>query len=434
VRIAWFSPAAGESGVVEYSRRVLEVLQRVAEPVLFCAGTPEGFPGGIRAVDFTVDRDELGQLGRYDAVVYNLGNNYRYHGPIWDVARSHPGILVLHDRVLHHFFVQCFQDRRLGAVSYLDRVNRLYGPAADDVAGHMLDPQQWGMVTGEQLLQYSFIEEAVRVARGVVVHSRWHGKAVRRAWSGPLCELWLPAHDQQSSPAQLRREDGRAILLTLGHVEFNKHVDKVVQAFAHDLELSARARYLIAGAYHPDSPYVRELSEQVAGHSLAGTVNLIGYLSPAELVDHAAATDVFVNLRQPNFEGSSASLMYELAFGKPVVVYRSGSFAELPDDVVVKVTPGDELDLLLRLRELVDQEGRRAQIGAAARRFAERRSTQAYVGELLAFATEVGTWTPRAEIAEHIGQELAALGADRRLNGVERVAREAVTLFGLPRS
>src|SRR5437879_1083278 len=111
MRIAWFTPASGESGVVEYSRRVLAALRTVADPVLFSHGPAEHFAEGVETVDFGAEPDVLGQLGRYDAVFYNLGNHVHYHGAIWDVAKSHPGIVVLHDRGLHHFFLEYFAGR-----------------------------------------------------------------------------------------------------------------------------------------------------------------------------------------------------------------------------------------------------------------------------------------------------------------------------------
>jgi glycosyltransferase involved in cell wall biosynthesis len=433
MRLAWFTPASGESGIVEYSRRVLRALRPICEPVLFSDGPAEGFPEDVEAIDFAANPQALEQLNSFDAVFYNLGNNVQYHGAIWEVSNAHPGILVLHDRVLQHFFLGYYADRAQNPDAYRQRMSALYGVQGKLVAAQMLDRHRRPDLDTE-LLEYSFIEDAVRRAQGVVVHSAWHAEAVRATWGGPICTLWLPIHGSPPAQAPPSSDDSRVTVLTLGHVEFNKHADKVVGVFARDPDLAARARYLIAGVFHPDSPYVRELSEEISSHSLAGTVELLVYLSSTELDAQAAAADVFVNLRWPNYEGCSASLMYQLAFGVPVVVYRSGSFAELPDDAVVKVTPGDDAELHRRLRELVVNERRRRQVGAAGRRFAELRSPAAYARQVVDFAADVAAWGPGFGVANRVGQRLAELGADSRLEGVERVSREIVTLFGsLPR-
>lgn len=437
MRVAWFTPGAGSSGVVDYSRRVLAALQTVADPVLFTPGPAEGFPSALKVYDFVADPDSLETLEKYDAVFYNLGNHHRYHGAIWDVARSVPGIVVLHDRILHHFFLGYFADRLKNPAAYRERMIQLYGWQGARFADRMLarhdepDP--------EELLTYSFIEEALRVAKGVVVHSRWHADAVRAVWGGPVCTLWLPVQSRQGAKpastlgATAAAGDRRVALVTLGHVEFNKHPDKVVLALARDLELSARARYLIGGSYRPDSDYVRQLGRVITGNSLARTVRLLGYLSPGELDSLADSADVFINIRDPNFEGCSASLMYELPLGKPVVVYDSGSFSEVPDNAVVKVSPGDQPGLARVLWELVNNEPMRLEIGKAGQRFAERWSLPAYAGALADFAADVAAWAPRIKVADRVGRTLAELGIDPTLCGVERITQETVELFDYPR-
>lgn len=393
MRIAWFSPTAGESGIVEYSRRVLAALREVAEPVLFSRGPAEQFPAGVETVDYEADPGALTKLDRYDAVFYNLGNHPHHHGAIWQVSCTHPGIVILHDRIMHHFYYGHLVDDLHDPGAYRQRMTDLYGRRGAAFAERMLTIDPEARPTEREIGEFSFLEEAVRAARGVVVHSRWHAEAVRAAWDGPICTLWLPGYPAPAHAGPERRlkaADRRVMLLTLGHVEFNKHADKVVSVLARDAQLTAHAEYVIAGFAHPTSPYVQRLNAAIAGASLARTVSLIGYLSPSELDQWAAAADVFVNLRDPNFEGCSASLMYQLPFGRPVVVYATGSFSELPDDAVVKVTPDDERELANALRELVYSHQRRAEVGAAGRRFAEGRSVPLYVKELTAFAGQVG--------------------------------------------
>ena len=55
-----------------------------------------------------------------------------------------------------------------------------------------------------------------------------------------------------------------------------------------------------------------------------------------------AACDVCVNLRSPTMGETSGSVIRQLSLGKPVVVSDVGWFAELPDDVALKVPVDDE--------------------------------------------------------------------------------------------
>ncbi len=44
------------------------------------------------------------EINAADISVYHLGNHNAFHGPIWQVHRQHPGIVVLHDLNMQHFF------------------------------------------------------------------------------------------------------------------------------------------------------------------------------------------------------------------------------------------------------------------------------------------------------------------------------------------
>src|SRR5207237_8902790 len=54
-----------------------------------------------------------------------------------------------------------------------------------------------------------------------------------------------------------------------------------------------------------------------------------------------AACEVCVSLRSPNMGETSGSVIRALTLGKPLVVSDVGWFAELPDEVAVKVPAGE---------------------------------------------------------------------------------------------
>src|SRR6201999_4178565 len=65
MRLAWLSPAAGNSGIVEFSREVLPAVGRYAEPELWSHGPPDSTPPGIPVVDYASDPEALGRLASY---------------------------------------------------------------------------------------------------------------------------------------------------------------------------------------------------------------------------------------------------------------------------------------------------------------------------------------------------------------------------------
>ena len=448
MRVAWFTPVR-DGAIAQYSRGVLAAMVRLCEVRLFCDGPPDRFPAGVPVVDLAAQPEALSELHRFDAVFYNLGNDFRQHAWIFDVARLHPGIVVLHDLTLHRFFLDYYLRHLCRPDVYVTRMAEHYGigglTTAHRALGPWFDPEG-ARVDDDGLRRYPFTEEALRAANGAVVHSRWHGAVVRQRWGGPVCEAWLPA--QRSTAASTPAEtpggkigEKRITLMTLGPVEPRSHVADVIGLLAVDPDLAARTRYLIAGRLDPADPYVRELTAAIAESSLARSVRMLGQLRPVELDHCARAADLFINLHHPDDQGCSGSLMYQLTFGKPVIVYDSGSFAEVPNETVAKIAIGDRAGLQRTLRELVRSAARRQAIGTAAKRFADGHGPRDYARAILRFAKQdasprAADWLARdgsravvERIAIHVGETLASLGVEPSSPEVEAVIRETGNLL-----
>ena len=99
-----------------------------------------------------------------------------------------------------------------------------------------------------------------------------------------------------------------------------------------------------------------------------------------------AACDVLVNLRYPTMGETSGSVIRALSLGKPLLVSDVGWFAELPDDVVLKV-PVDELEVVTlgggaRVRGRARRRARRCRARLRRARARPRRVADAYVAAL----------------------------------------------------
>ena len=126
------------------------------------------------------------------------------------------------------------------------------------------------------------------------------------------------------------------------------------------------------------------------------------------------AADVHVNLRSPTMGETSGTAIRALSLGKPLVVSDVGWFAELPDDVALKI-PVDEQEietLEAALELLATRPDVRRAMGEAALELARGRHDVGRVAEqyVSAFEQAAGGQTVDDAVLHEVTEAAAAVG------------------------
>jgi glycosyltransferase involved in cell wall biosynthesis len=446
MKVAWLTPLSSRSAIGKVAVHVAEHLRRHVDVDLWCSDRD-----GLHATDVPIVRYEVSDaferlLGSYDAVLYNFGDNYPFHRDVFLMSRRVPGIAILHDFVLHHFFMGYYLEEPERIEHYLRAIEHHYGPearaeaeASFDRAGPlwMLQGTRTPLWETDRVVDYPLFEEALRHVTGVVVHSEFLARKVRRATDAPVRHLHLPAVQtaaaSDSRPGRPDIPSGRALLLTIGYVNPNKRAAEVVEVLGRNPDLAARVTYIVVGEL-PPGDYPRRLRDTIARFGLESTVRLMGRRTDQELRAWLHHADVCLNLRHPVMEGASASLADALRFGKPVVVTNAGAYAEVPSDCVAKVDPGREADQLPTvLRTLLDDPIGRQAMADRGRSYAEEHfRADRYADGLAQFVSESGGFGVMVRYAHRVGSVMRQMGFAAGLPIIDTVARESADLFGTP--
>jgi glycosyltransferase involved in cell wall biosynthesis len=331
MRIAYLSPLPpARTGIAHYSAMLLPALRERIDV------TPFASADGYRREAF-------------DAAIYQLGNN-PHHEWIYREAMEHPGIVVLHDVVLHHLIVEMTLARGdvEGFVAALEENHGAAGAA-------------WarGRAIGLHHEMANFLMpasiELARRSRAVIVHNRWAAEWLESF--GVATPIHVVPHPYIPEPSSPRRDEVRRrlgfsaadrVIGFFGFLTSAKRAEIVLKAFEKARESNPRLRLLIAGEPAPN----------IEPQSLARDgVVVTGYVPDEEFAAYYAAADRLVNLRYPSAGETSGTLMRAFDAGKPVAVSDYAQFAEYPDTCVVKIAFGEsEVDDLAEffLRDMDD--------------------------------------------------------------------------------
>jgi glycosyltransferase involved in cell wall biosynthesis len=285
-----------------------------------------------------------------DNRIYFLGNN-PHHAWIYEEAIRTPGVVVLHDLVLHHLIVEMTLAR--GDVD---------GYVAALEANHGEVGAAWarGRAAGLHSEMGNFLMPAsVDVAnrsRAVIVHNRYAADRLRSF--GVSTPIHIVPHPFEPQPsARGRRDEVRTrhgfaaddrVIGLFGFLTSAKRAEVVLAAFAKARTREKRLRLLIVGEPAPNVDV-----DALRGDGIIFT----GYVADEEFAAYFAAVDRLVNLRYPSAGETSGTLIRAFEAGKPVAVSDYAQFAEFPDDCVVKIPFGnDEVTALsdFFVRELPD--------------------------------------------------------------------------------
>jgi glycosyltransferase involved in cell wall biosynthesis len=409
MRVAYLSPLPPErSGIADYSALLLpELTKRIGVHVVRRGRRPP--------------KDA-------DVVLYHIGNDPTLHGWIYERLHERPGLVVLHDFVVHHLIAGLTLGRGDGG-SYLAALEREAGIAGRLMAHGVIDGSLaplWDIAPE----RFPLVREILPFAEGLIVHSRYVEALVRaRGYERPV---WRIPHPAWPVPARPRLElyPGRyPVVGAFGHLNARKRLNTLLDGFAQLRRTHPAALLVLAGSVADGG----ELRARLREYALTEGSEVVheGYVSEARLWDLLAAADICVNLRYPTMGETSGIVLRALSLGRATVVNDVGSFSELPSDATVKlqVGPGEARVLAAFLARLSDDADLRERIAESGRAYVRREHSLAMVSDRYVAALEEAAGAPAVRDAvlgdiALAASEIGLTAADGEIHALAQDLRE----------
>jgi glycosyltransferase involved in cell wall biosynthesis len=345
VKVALVSPLPpANTGIADYTLDVARALSARHQIDLFSQASEVPPPAEIL---------------RFDAVIHQIGN-----GPAHDFQYAWlecaPGIVVLHDLVLHHARSRLYLVSEAARAYERDPSNagkRDHAMAAIDRYVFEADAAYPGQgerlrdahlnTSGDLLLfAYPFFQEALRHARAVGAHNDFMVEAlvearpdlkVRRV-AMPVEPLAVTADEVSRLRNRYGIADDAFVVGCFGLVTKEKRIEAVARAVRRLRPHIAGLRLLLVGA-EADPAWVT--SALAAAGVLDITVRA-GRVPLEALGGHLELASVVAHLRYPTARETSAALLRALAQERPTIISDLDNQREIPKDAVFRVDPTDE--------------------------------------------------------------------------------------------
>jgi glycosyltransferase involved in cell wall biosynthesis len=374
------------------------------------------------------------EICRADLSIYHIGNHSEFHGAIWRVSCLHPGLIVLHDTRLQHFFTGLVDKRQLSHQTYFAMMARFYPKL-----GVRLAESFWQGVTSlEQLAQSCPLTNVIfDHALGVATYSRDACSQLSRENKCPVAyvPLFVPqraadAHAQHSGKPVRRGNAGERKgrepyqLIMFGFMGTNRRLEIFLNAL-QQFPQRERFRLDVYGTILQEKT-VRAL---VTDLNLEKTVTLHGYVTDAELEAALRVSDLAINLRWPTMGEASASQLRIWHYALPSLVTESDWYATLPKNSVAFIHPRREIqEIHAHLSAFLSHPHLYREMGESGRKYlGEHHTVTAHVNALMGLIEAAiefrRRWSTRylpARAAAAMKPWLTESGATSSLSGAAR--------------
>ncbi|HUA57728.1 MAG TPA: glycosyltransferase [Verrucomicrobiae bacterium] len=274
---------------------------------------------------------------RCDIALYQLGNN-PLHSDIYRRALDRPGVVTLHDAVLHHFLLG-----QLSETEYIEEFVYNYGEWNRSLA-HELWNARPGSGADTRYFEYPMLKRAVERALAIVVHNPAAARMVRAA--APQARVAEIPHLLFESPAVRERETARYrkrlgidesafVFGVFGYLRESKRLHPILDVFREVYAALPATALLVAGDFVSAT-----LDRCVAPLLHQPGVVRRPFLEDTEFRLAANMVDACMNLRDPAAGETSGIVVRMMGLGKPVLVTDGEECSRFPEDACVRIPPG----------------------------------------------------------------------------------------------
>lgn len=373
-KLAFVSPLPPErSGIADYSAELLPALGEfyhidVVVDQVSVEGSWINANCQIRTVDWFKEN-----AWQYDRILYHFGNSV-FHRHMFELARSFPGVVVLHDFYLSGIIAR---------ITMHDHLTGFWERALYDSHGYQAVVDRYKAANSASIVhKYPANIPVLRDAFGVIVHSQHSKDLAAKFYGADFAGDWgmvphLRHIPEKLDKGEVRRElgylDDDFIVCSFGAMGQLKLNHKLISAWLKSKLSQSKNSYLIFVGTEPEGEYAIQIKKLINSHRATSQIRITGFAPTDSYRKYLAVADVAVQLRSMSRGETSGTVIDCMANELPAIVNAHGAMAELPRDCVLMMNDEfSEDELIAALESLYGSAASTSSFSAAGRAYVEK--------------------------------------------------------------
>ena len=332
-KLAWIAPMDKKSAIAQQGVAICNILSDYFEIEFLTSKRLNTLNSSFTTYFIEDVINDFKKLDSYNYLIYNFGNNAVFHRLIYELFKKKPGIVILHDQTMFDFFYEYYPNKD----DIVEFAASFYNDDEVSEVNKVLHGEQKLTYEADKLNVYNMILPLLKTSLGIFTHANFFINKLREYYARPISYSYLTCEkelENNSSIFNYIPNDERLLIVSTGFLNPYKKIESLIEVLKNHKELQTKIKFVVIGDYNNE--YGNNIYNYVE-KEMKDTVYMLGYQS-SEVIDSALYNaDLCVNLRYPNSEVCSLSVLEQMAYGKPVCVINSGIYSEIPDSCVVKI-------------------------------------------------------------------------------------------------
>jgi glycosyltransferase involved in cell wall biosynthesis len=340
--------------------------------------------------------------------------------------------VILHDFNLH----ELHRERLIHGPNGQAAFNRYVLETGGAKAWKAVCAFQEGRIRFEEAVErVPLIKSVTRYATGIVSFNEGMKLPLKEETTAPMLFCPLPLESVDLLPPAVEREWRPNNVLEVAMFGYlnspNRRLDEVLQALA-EFE-PGKVRLTLFGHIKDGEAFVRRIRQL----GIEDSVRLLGYLPEEEMGRVLQASHLVVNLRNPTRGESSGALLRAWKYSLPVLVTNTGYYATVPESLVCRVDPGNEVQgVKQHIRAFINSPGEYIQKGQRAHAyFLEHHSADRFAESLADFLKKAEAYRKKSfvyDFSRRLGRvvhrDFGGISSENQLQ--DRLATELIRWTG----
>lgn len=374
-RIAWIAPMDKKSAMARDSHDICNSLSRFYEIDIWTPSEENFYETNFKINKISEVENSLDIFKNYDYLVYNFGNNLMFHKKSYELFMKKPVIVILHDQTMFDFFngYFAFNSNENNITKFLSFANKYYSEKELNKLLKVLESKQHIQYSEICIDIFNMLMPIINLSKGIYTHASFFVNKLREFYSKPIGYSYLTCERKikkdKKEIFKLIPDDNRILIVSTGYVNLYKRIDKVIDVLMREKNIRDNVKYVVIG--DTGEEYAKKLID-ISNNELKGILYMLGYQSEEVMESAIYNADLCINLRYPNSEVCSLSVLEQMIYSKPVCVTNKGFFKELPDNSVIKINLENETEEIKNvLKNLISNRNFYNDIGIKAKEFVE---------------------------------------------------------------